>query len=418
MEGSRLSVAFLSPAWPLGASANGIVSYVDTIGEALRRQGHNPCVLARDMHEDNPPPDVFRAEARRSNFVRIYDRLFRFVDPLDAMRHGFARGIVHAARLAIASRAVQLLEMEETFGLIQLVKPRVPIPIIARLHGPCFVVGATSGLPQNSAFYRRVRNEGRGIFTADAVSAPSRDILERTRNYYRLPLAEAVVIPNPGPVVPDAERWSLETCDHSRLLFVGRFDRTKGGDIAIDAFRIVAQRFPQVRLWFVGPDNGFNDERQRRWTIREYIAERAPEVAHRIDWLDRQPNSALPELRRRALVTIIASRYETFSMVALEAAAYGSPIVATKVGGVAEIVSDGLNGILARPEDPDGLAAAISSLLANPVYAAKLGHQAAVDAVRRYHPDTIALQTVAFYRSVLDKVKNRTVGTPAKPSNV
>jgi glycosyltransferase involved in cell wall biosynthesis len=404
-----LTVAFLTPAWPLGAAANGIVSYVDSVTAGLRRLGHTPCILSTHSNNSNLPSDVdWLEQQERSALARIRDGLTFRVNPLAALRQRYSRALVHAARHAIAERGVALLEMEEAFGLVQLVKPRLPIPVVVRLHGPHFVVGPALGVPSDATFRQRVRHEGVGIAKADAVSAPSRGILERTRAYYGLPLNGAALIPNPGPVVPPGSRWSLAECDPSRLLFVGRFDRVKGGDVVIDAFRRVAQRFPQIRLWFVGPaDEGLTDEQGRHWALAKYIAERAPDVAGRIDWLGRQLHSSLAELRRKAFVTIVGSRYENFPMVVLEAMAYGCPLAATRTGGIVDIIQDGVNGVLARPGDPDDLAAGILRLLGTPEFAVKLGRRAAEDASWRYHPDAIACETAAFHQTVLDSWSRR-----------
>ena len=406
--GRPLTVALLSPAWPLDAAANGIVSYVDSITPALRRLGHTPCILSTQSNEPNPRPDVYPLEWRpRSALARIRDGLSFRISPSEALRQRYGRALVQAARRAIAERGIELLEMEESFGLVQLVKPHLRIPVVVRLNGPHFANGAALGVPDDAAFRERVRHEGIGIAKADAVSAPSYEVLEQTRAYYRLPLTGAAVIPYPTPDVPAERRWSLAECDPSRLLFVGRFDRHKGGDVVIDAFRRVAQQLPQVRLWFAGPDKGLTDEQRRHWTLAEYIAERAPDVAERIDWLGWQPNSSLAELRRKAFVTIVGSRYETFGIVVSEAMAHGCPVVATRTGGIAEIIEHDVTGVLARPGDSDDLAAAILRLLGAPEFAAKLGRRAAEDAARRYHPDTIAHETVAFHRTVLDSWSRR-----------
>jgi glycosyltransferase involved in cell wall biosynthesis len=407
-----LKVAFLCPAWPLDAAPNGITTYVDGVAAGLRRQGHTVCILSADSNGADSYPDVYRLDGNELSVLdRIRDGLAFRISPSAALRAKFSRTLIKAAQRAIGERSVQLLEIEESFGLVELVKPHLPIPIVVRLHGPHFAVGPPLGVPDDATFRRRVRYEGGGIAKADAVSAPSRGILERTRAHYGLALAGAAVIPNAGPVVPAESRWSLAQCDRSRLLFVGRFDRVKGGDVVIDAFRKIAQRFPQVRLWFVGPTDQLPDEQGRRWTLPEYIVERAPDVAGRIDWLGRQPNSALAELRRKAFVTIVASRYENFPNVVLEAIAYGCPLAATRTGGIVEIIEEGLNGVLAQPEDPDDLAASLLRLLEAPEFAAKLGGRAAEDAARRYHPDAIAQQTAVFHQSVLDKWR----GSATKP---
>jgi glycosyltransferase involved in cell wall biosynthesis len=409
VRGKRpLTVAFLTPAWPLDASSNGITTYVDGVAAGLRQQGHTVSILSVDSKDAESDPDVYPLDQNELSVLdRIRDGLTFRISPSAALRGKFSRTLIKAAQRAIAESGVQLLEMEESFGLVQLIKPHLLIPIVVRLHGPHFAVGPPLGVPADAAFRQRVRYEGIGIAKADAVSAPSRGILERTGAHYRLPLAEAAVIPNAGPVVPAESRWSLALCDRSRLLFVGRFDRVKGGDVVIDAFRRVAQRFPQVRLWFVGPTDQLPDEQGRRWTPPEYIAERAPDVAGRIDWLGRLPNSALAELRRKAFATIVASRYENFPNVVLEAMAYGCPLAATRTGGIVEIIEDGANGVLARLGDPDDLAAAIMRLLDAPEFAANLGMGAAQDALRRYHPDAVARATAAFHQTVIDSWNDR-----------
>ena len=402
-----LAVAFLSPAWPMDTAANGIVSYVDGMTGALRRLGHYACILSAHSTYVNAPADVYLLEQeKRSLLAQIRESLGFRIDPARALRVRFARALARAARRAVTERGIELLEMEETFGLVQLVKPQLPVPVVVRLHGPHFLIGKALGVPINTGFNRRVRDEGVGIAKADAVSAPSRDLLERTRAYYGLPLAEAVIIPNPAPAVPAERRWSLGECDRSRLLFVGRFDRVKGGDVVINAFNQVVQRAPQLRLWIAGPDQGLTDEHGHHRTLAKYIAERAPDVAGRIDWLGQQPNSAVAELRRKAFMTIVASRYENFPMVVLEAMTYSCPLVATRIGGITEMIKHGVNGMLVSPGDTDDLAANIIRLLEAPALAAKLGQRAGEDAARRYHPDIIGRETAAFYQALL-KDRNR-----------
>ncbi|MGD0118363.1 MAG: glycosyltransferase family 4 protein [Candidatus Binatus sp.] len=404
-----LTVAFLSPEWPPDNAANGIVPYVANVTAGLRRLGHNVCILAGHSESANSEPDVFLFESQeRSALARIRDAVAFRINRSAAERQRFSNALVRATQRAIAERGVQLLEMEESFGWLQLVKAQLPIPVVVRLHGPHFANGAALGVPADASFHQRVLEEGIGVAQADGVSAPSRDVLERTREYYKLPLTGAALIPAPTPAVPADKRWSLTECDRSRLLFVGRFDRHKGGDVVIDAFSRVARRFPEVRLWLAGPDKGgFTDEQGRNWTPPAYIAERAPDLAARIDCLGWQTISALAELRRKAFATIVASRYENFPMAVLEAMRYGCPLAATRAGGIVEIIEDGVNGVLAQPGDPDDLAAAIIRLLEAPEFAANLGRRAAEDVVRRYHPDVVARETAAFHQTVIDSWNSR-----------
>jgi glycosyltransferase involved in cell wall biosynthesis len=126
-----------------------------------------------------------------------------------------------------------------------------------------------------------------------------------------------------------------------------------------------------------------------------------PQDAERFEWLGEQPFSALAALRRSALVQVICSRYETFGNVATEAMALGCPVVVSRVGGLAEIVQDGRNGVLCEPEDPQDVAAKLCMLLEDPGLAERLGHQAVADCGERHDPRRLAARTIAFYERVL-----------------
>jgi glycosyltransferase involved in cell wall biosynthesis len=81
--------------------------------------------------------------------------------------------------------------------------------------------------------------------------------------------------------------------------------------------------------------------------------------------------------------------------------AMGCPLVATQVGGIPEIVEDGVNGLQCRPDDVQDLARNVSRLLADRPLAEKLGRRAAADCERRYNPATLAEQTAEYYRRVI-----------------
>ena len=100
--------------------------------------------------------------------------------------------------------------MEEAFGLAGWLQRAIPIPVCIRLHGPWFLNGAALGVPEDDAFRRRVALEGWAIRHASAVTAPSLDVLERTRTYYGLALEEALVIPNPTQPVDPARRGNWQ----------------------------------------------------------------------------------------------------------------------------------------------------------------------------------------------------------------
>jgi glycosyltransferase involved in cell wall biosynthesis len=299
--------------------------------------------------------------------------------------------------------AYDLIEMEETWGVARYVRRTPRVPMIVRIHGPWFLNGPVLGIAKDKAFEYRVRQERLAISGADGITAPSLDVLERVRREYDLALPDAEVIPPPGPVVPETRRWNWADCDRDSILFVGRFDRHKGGDLAIDAFREVARERPSARLWFVGPDRGLLDEDGRTLDLVTYIREHLPndDLRNRVQVLGHRGPDEIVELRRRAFVTIVPSRYETFGIIVLEAFAFGSPLIVSDAGSLPELVRPGETALTFRSGDYRDLASKILQMLKNPDLAQKMSACARADYEARFTPSVIASRMAAFYDRVL-----------------
>jgi glycosyltransferase involved in cell wall biosynthesis len=408
---SSLSVGYLSPGWPLDAFANGVVSYIADMTSQLRRMGHRVTIVAADLaasESDASIYDLHQARPPQSPPRRVLDTLAYRIAPWWGLRRMGRRALSVAVGTAIAEQGIQIFEMEESFGLARLLRGGTSIPICVRLHGPWFLNGRAQGAREDQAFRRRVADEGRAIAEADAVTASSSDVLERTRAYYGLALEDAEVIHPPTPPVPPDARWHLEGCDPHQVLFVGRFDRHKGGDLIIQAFARVLRDAPQARLCFVGQDSGFIDTDGRRWTLAEFVDDRLPgaRAAGTVTLLGAQPFSSLAALRRKAMVTVVCSRYENAPRALIEAMSLGCPTVAARVGGIPEILGDRIDGLLHCPEHMEDLATQIVTLLNDPGLAAELGRQAAATCERRFYPEVIASRTINFYRRMIPRRKS------------
>lgn len=337
---------------------------------------------------------VYERQRGRSISARAVDAVLYRLAPSTAWLASLRRDVSTTVRRMTKEQALDVLELEEFWGIGSWVRRTCGVRVHVRLHGPWFLNGPALGTVEDGSFHRRVQLEGMGIAEADVVSAPSRDVLERVRARYGLTLADAVVIPNPTHPISLGERWRLGACDLDRVLFVGRFDRHKGGDVAIDAFARLLRARPSARLTFVGPDHGIPLEDGSTRGLEAFVRERVPGALEdgRIDWLGAQPYSALAPLRRRAFMTVVSSRYENFPGTLTEAMTMGCPVLAANVGGIPELVQHGLNGLLHRNGDAGDLAARMLELFQDPARAARLGRQAGEDAERRHHPDLIAAQ--------------------------
>ncbi|MDF1553961.1 MAG: glycosyltransferase [Deferrisomatales bacterium] len=147
--------------------------------------------------------------------------------------------------------------------------------------------------------------------------------------------------------------------DAELLLFVGRFSPVKGLDLLLRALAVVVSLRPGVRLLVAGGDGPQGADTRAGVVLAAELG-----VASRVAWLGSVPRRGMPRLYRAADLLAVPSRYESFGLAALEALACGTPVVATRVGALDEVVVPGENGGLVDEAAPAPLAAAIAAQLA------------------------------------------------------
>ncbi len=171
-----------------------------------------------------------------------------------------------------------------------------------------------------------------------------------------------------------------------RLLAVGRLEPQKGLDVVLQAVRHVAEAGWDVALSIAG-DGSRRRELEtlaRSLGIDRHVAF----LGHRTD---------VHELMGRADVLVHAARWEGFGLVLLEAMRAALPIVATRVGGIPEVVAEGQTALLVDPEAPEPFAHAILALLADPARALTLGRAGRTRLVTEFSPEQMARRTASVY---------------------
>jgi len=195
------------------------------------------------------------------------------------------------------------------------------------------------------------------------------------------------VIPNSTPVIAQKDRWHIDSSEKNKLLFVGRFDHVKGCDIAIDAFCLLKKEHIDLELVIVGPDTGIVDNSGNEIFIEEYIEQSGLSGTEQksITYLGRLTHSEIADYRKESFATILSSRYENFSLAALEALSYGCPLVASDSGGTPELVKHQDNGLLFESGSSKDLAKNLDYLLRNKDQASILGKHAYQSIVDKFY---------------------------------
>jgi glycosyltransferase involved in cell wall biosynthesis len=151
------------------------------------------------------------------------------------------------------------------------------------------------------------------------------------------------------------------------VLFVGSFARVKGVDVLLDAWPEIAERVPAARMRLVGSGS------LRRELERRSASNRA---AERVEFVGPVAPASLASIIDASSVLVLPSRSEGLGRVLLEAFARGRPVVASRVGGIPDVVSHNVNGLLVAPDDPHALADALVTLLSDDALARRLGTEA------------------------------------------
>jgi D-inositol-3-phosphate glycosyltransferase len=360
-----------------GKETGGMNVYVREVSRELGRMGVSVDVFTRSQNPAIPRVVSLGARARVIHLpagdeapmvrVRVHDHLDEFVDGIEAWR--IARSIdydlIHAHYWLSGVAALRL-------------KARWSVPVMQMFHtlGRLKNRVARSAAEQEPAI--RLSEETRIVEASDRIVAAN--VVERAEllRDYGAPASRIATIPcgvdtdlfAPGDRVAARARLGLD--EQPVLLWVGRVAPIKGLDTLLDAVARLRAGGRPVRLLIVGGDA---DEpmSEHELSLRRRI-ERL-ELASAVCFVGPRPQDVLPLYYVAADVTVLPSYYESFGMVALEAMACASPVIASRVGGLVTTVRDGVTGFLVPDGDVDALAERIGALVADPDLRWRVGRE-------------------------------------------
>ncbi len=362
------------------------------LGKTLVRMGVSVRVVC--YHESEPavvqlfrcagvPTDLLGVE-RSAGLVTVAARLRAYlvrwrprVVHIQYVAPGAAA--VLAARLAGVPTVLATVHQPWHPGLGRL--PRLLLKASAFL---CQGVTAVSLSALRSWFGPRAAAEGAAVADADPRPSPAGSNARRARRSGWSVLYNAVdvaAIAGIGCSTDRSEtrrRWGLG--DGPTIGMFGRLTQGKGLDVLLSAHEIVRATMPDVQLLLTGPTGGADKVGEGRGLAPRWVT--GTGAGQRwvggLSWTD--------TIRLMSVVDVVAvpSRYEGFGLAAAEALACGVPVVASRTGGLQEVVQDGRTGILCPVADAEAFAHALISMLRNAVRRAEMGKAGKADVAERF----------------------------------
>jgi D-inositol-3-phosphate glycosyltransferase len=308
--------------------------------------------------------------------------------PVDAVPKEALHGLVPDFTEAVLERMADGYEADAIHANYWLsgitghtIKHELDLPLVCTFH-TLDRVKAEVDLADDSE--HRSEAEAQVIGCSDSVLAScDAEVAQLVRLYDADPTRVEVVAPgvdhaffSPGER-RQARRGVGLPEDGRMVLFVGRIQPLKGLDVAIGALAELADRVPDAFLVVVGGPSGpaGHEEVFRMHRLVDDLG-----LTDRVRWVAPQPHELLSSYYRAADVAMVPSRSESFGLVARDAAACGTPVVASAVGGLTSLVDDGRTGFLIDGRDPAAFAEAAGDILCDPRLAADLGRRAAIRA--------------------------------------
>jgi glycosyltransferase involved in cell wall biosynthesis len=362
-----VKVLVVSGIWP--PDVGGPASHAPDVADFLRARGHE--VEAVVTADRRPAPRAY---------------------PVHWISRRVPKGVLHAvaaARMAALARRADVVYTTGMFARSAAAARGARRPYVVKLTGdPAFErarwrggIGGDvdefqrGGGGIQAGLLRRVRDAT--VHHASHVVCPSGYLAFLAESWGMSP-DRVTVLPNPTPPIPELAsradvRRSLGVGDGPLLVFAGRFGPQKALDVALDA----VSRLDDVTLVLAGDGEGRSD-----------LEARATALGERVRFVGAVPRTRVLELFAAADAGLLSSSWENFPHTVVETLAVGTPVIATAVGGVAEVVDEGVNGLLVPPGDPEALAAAIARFFGDEELRLRL-RAAAAASVTRFAPEVV-----------------------------
>jgi D-inositol-3-phosphate glycosyltransferase len=383
-------------ALPGERDAGGMNVYVRSLARELGNQGIAVDIFTRAHGDDH---HIVEEAGPNARVIHIP------AGPADATKEGLAqytglfasRILAFGAQDGVAYSAVHAhywlsgvagLRLREAWGT----------PLVATFHTLGDIKLQSRAGQEESA--ERIAWERRICMEADALMVSTAHEQQAIHELYGVPLARIATIA-PGvdlglfrPINPPRAQEAIDMVGKRLLLFVGRLDPLKGVDLALEAMAYLDDR--EVELAVVG---GEQDGKHVMERLRRLVGGFG--LKGRVHFTGPVPHERLPQYYSAAEALVMPSYYESFGLVALEAMACGTPVVAARVGGLASLVQDGETGFLVPWHCPEPFANRLEVLLSHPDLRDAMGRAARARAQLRGWP-LVARETAALYTGVVN----------------
>ncbi|MEP7108251.1 MAG: glycosyltransferase family 4 protein [Ferruginibacter sp.] len=402
-----MRIAFVTYEFPPDTGKGGIGTYTSQVAKSLAEIG---C----DVH-------VFAGSGERRGTEKMEGYQIHRIQCENG--NDFRHKVVNIFSGLHSSIAFDVIESAEINGNAWEIKKKHPsIPLVVRLHAPNylvemlkkryvsffakfrFVAGAVRRLKFDLGYWQPYNKwidaDYQFIGLADFISAPSEAMKNWVVNHWGIPRNKITVIPN--VFLPPSALLDIPVVEkplYQRILFFGRLNVLKGLVNATKAMKKILKAQPDWKFRVIGDDGAGPTFKM---SMRNWMKQQLKEVINQVEFIDGLVYEDLPLAIAEAEIVLLPSLFESFSYTCAEAMAAGKAVVGSNNAGMADLIQNGISGILVNPNNYHDIYSAIKKLIVSN----GLRHQIAINAREHisvnFKAKLIALEFKAFYEHIIE----------------
>jgi len=398
-----------------GKNTGGMNVYVRELTRFLGREGVHVDVFTRSENEHVPSVSHDLGYFNRVVHIPAGPEVFLPKEVLAEYTETFANGILDFAR----HKQIQYDLVHSHYWLSgmagNLLKEAWQVPMLQMFHTLGKMKQRIGRTSEEREGQYRIEGEGNVMKAADKIIAATDAEKSQLHDLYGVEPQKIIVIP-PGvnthhfyPIPSDEAKEAIGISPRDRMaLFVGRIEPLKGVDTLIKAMSIVKKNChsficPHYLIIIGGDPEGKTEELSTEMERLQNLC-KALDLDEMVVFLGKRGQDTLPYYYSAAEVVVMPSHYESFGMVALEAMACGTPVIASRVGGLAHLIRDGETGFFVPAQDAEALAEKLRLIFVNHDLRDQIGARAA-DYAQDFCWEEITRQMLSVYHGLIPDSK-------------
>ncbi|MDF9840213.1 MULTISPECIES: glycosyltransferase [unclassified Paenibacillus] len=397
--GDLFGICLLSRYYP-PYGKGGVATYTKSLAEGLVKRGHPVYVITSGLPTDQVEINgVKLIDINIAQNIDLYDYISKDKMNVTKTNLDYSSRVASIVGYLYDNNMIKVLETP-LWDYEGLASTRIDgLKTFVRLETPLKIAAKTQEWKWNKDLELSSQLEKQLIQGVDEVITISNDVQNNIGDLYDIDWNNLNVSLVPLGIddvfLPEIQSEFVGSENELTILFLGRLERRKGIDILLEAAKEITSINKDVKFILAGNNNiPFYNET----TIKDSFVKENPTLSEQIVFLGEISDEEKLKLLSNCDVFVAPSRYESFGLVFLEAMQLGKPVIGTYVGGIKEIVDDGVNGLLVESEKPQLLKEALLRLIGDSALRKSMGLKAREKYVKDFQTDSMIDRTLECYR--------------------